>query len=116
LPHLMKVLVNRERPDRTVVHVRRHGIPRSGNAWDSFPSGHAVHLGTVAAALMRLAPPGLRPAIWPTAAALAGTRIVLLAHYATDVIGGLAIGVALERIVHGFAAFTRTLSRRNSSI
>jgi hypothetical protein len=35
LPHLVKRLVDRKRPDRVVVHGRRHGIPRSGNAWNS---------------------------------------------------------------------------------
>jgi len=33
LPHVIKLLVARERPDRTVVHGIRHGVPRSGNAW-----------------------------------------------------------------------------------
>ena len=35
LPHLFKRLVDRKRPDRVVVHGRRHGIPRSRNAWNS---------------------------------------------------------------------------------
>jgi hypothetical protein len=50
LPHVIKLFVARERPDRTVVHGVRHGVPRSGNVWDSFPSGHALHLGALAAA------------------------------------------------------------------
>ena len=40
---LFKYLVRRERPNRTLV--RRHDtrVPRLGNAWHSFPSGHATH-------------------------------------------------------------------------
>src|SRR5438067_9532124 len=34
LPKIFKRLVDRQRPDRSVVHGRRHGIPRSGNARD----------------------------------------------------------------------------------
>src|SRR5205807_5269180 len=30
LPHVFKRLVDRKRPDRVVVHGRRHGVPRSG--------------------------------------------------------------------------------------
>ena len=30
LPHLIKRFVDRERPDRRVVHGPRHGVPRSG--------------------------------------------------------------------------------------
>src|SRR5207302_10100119 len=70
LPHAFKRLVDRKRPDRAVVHGRRHGIPRSGNAWDSFPSGHALHLGAMAGTPRRIAPNWLRPLIWPTATAL----------------------------------------------
>src|SRR4051812_15803686 len=43
LPHLAKAAVDQERPDRCEVHGPRRGIPRSGKAYDAFPSGHAVH-------------------------------------------------------------------------
>src|SRR5258708_4493152 len=76
LPHLFKRWIDRKRPDRTVVHLVRHGVPRSGRAWDSFPSGHALHLGAAAPALRDLAPPRLRPLVWPAAAALAATRVM----------------------------------------
>jgi len=95
LPHLFKTVVARERPDRSVQEPRR-GIGKSGNAWDSFPSGHAVHLGAVAAPLARLAPAGLGSLVWPAVFSLAATRIVVLAHYATDVLAGFALGAAVE--------------------
>lgn len=97
LPHAIKRLVDRERPNRKVVGIFRHGIKRSGNRWDSFPSGHAVHLGALAANFSRLTRPGLRPLIWSAAATLAATRILLLAHYPTDVVAGLALGAAVDR-------------------
>jgi len=99
LPHVIKLLVARERPDRTVVHGIRHGVPRSGNAWDSFPSGHALHLGALAAAGSRMVSPSSRNGIWLSAGALATTRVFLMAHYLTDVLGGLAIGVFVDHIV-----------------
>ena len=99
LPHLVKRLVDRKRPDRVVVHGRRHGIPRSGNAWDSFPSGHALHLGAIAQPLTRLCPDRFRILVWPSVIALAATRIMLLAHYVSDVVAGLILGVVLDSIV-----------------
>ena len=51
LPHLLKRLIDQERPDRSMVHGPRHGIPRSGKAYDAFPSGHAMHVGAVASAV-----------------------------------------------------------------
>jgi undecaprenyl-diphosphatase len=98
LPHLLKHVFARERPDRTVARGRRRGIPRSGNAWDSFPSGHAMHLGAIAGPLARLAP-RLRPAVWPALISLAASRVLLLAHYPSDVAAGLGIGVLIERMV-----------------
>lgn len=99
VPHLFKRLVARERPDRTRVHAHRRGIPKSGNAWDSFPSGHAVHVGALAPAVARMVPKELRPLVWPFALALSGTRLILLAHYLSDVLAGLVLGVTINRLV-----------------
>jgi undecaprenyl-diphosphatase len=107
LPHLLKLIVRRRRPDRTVVRRHRHGLPLSGNPWDSFPSGHALHLGALARDLHALSPPGLRPLLWPALAGLAASRVLLLAHYPSDVIGGLALGAAIDTAV---ARFTPRLS------
>jgi hypothetical protein len=76
-----------ERPDRTRVGARRKDIPKSGKAWDSFPSGHAVHVGALAAAATRMAPQHASH-VRSSALALAGTPILLLAHHLTDVIAG----------------------------
>jgi hypothetical protein len=76
-----------ERPDRTRVGARRKDIPKSGKAWDSFPSGHAVHVGALAAAATRMAPQHASH-VRSSALALAGTPILLLAHHLTGVIAG----------------------------
>lgn len=99
LPHLFKYLVTRKRPDRALVHGPRHGIPRSGDAWDSFPSGHALHLGAIAGPLSRLVSKRLRPYVWAGLLGLASTRIMLLAHYASDVVAGLVLGAGLGEAV-----------------
>jgi len=99
LPDLFKYLVNRKRPDRELVHGPRHGIPRSGEAWDSFPSGHALHVGAIAGPLSRLTPKRARPLVWAGLLGLAGTRIMLLAHYASDVLAGLVLGATLSKAV-----------------
>jgi membrane-associated phospholipid phosphatase len=97
LPHLVKRLVDRKRPDRVVVHGRRP--PRSGNAWNSFPSGHALHLGAIVGSLTRLSPDRFRILVWPSITALVATRIMLLAHYVSDVVAGLVLGAAIDKLV-----------------
>lgn len=99
LPHVVKYLVDRERPDRCVVGWPRHGVPRSGKPHDSFPSGHAMHLGAIAGALSRWLPRTGRVLLWPTTMGLAATRILLLAHWPTDVAAGLASGALLEALL-----------------
>jgi membrane-associated phospholipid phosphatase len=98
LPDLFKLLVRRRRPDRTI-RGPRNGIPYSGDAWDSFPSGHAIHLGAMAPSAARLAPKSLRQFVWPTMFCLASTRILILAHYPSDVAAGLGIGLATNKAV-----------------
>lgn len=98
LPHLLKQVFSQIRPDRSMVHGRRRGIPRSGNARDAFPSGHAVHIGAVAAALARFFP-RRRGLIWGIGGGFAATRVVLLAHWLSDVVAGLALGIASEALL-----------------
>ncbi|MDB5406262.1 MAG: hypothetical protein JWL84_1174 [Rhodospirillales bacterium] len=99
LPHLFKWLVDRERPNRKSFIGWLHGVPRQGKPYDSFPSGHAIHLAAAAAALWRLGPRRLRSCLWPAAASLSLTRVLLLAHYPSDVGAGLAMGVGLEAVM-----------------
>ena len=96
LPHILKKLVDQERPDRRV-RGNRNGVPVSGKANDAFPSGHAVHIGAVVSALSRYFPRWRRLS-WSVGGALAVTRVGLLAHWTTDVLAGLALGIGIERI------------------
>jgi undecaprenyl-diphosphatase len=99
LPHLFKYLVRRERPNRALVRRRNTRVPRLGNAWDSFPSGHAMHLSAIAASAQRLVPKRWRAPLWSGLGALAATRVVLLAHYPSDVLAGWGIGALINRAV-----------------
>jgi len=96
LPHLMKRVIDQERPDRLTVEGHLRGAPFSGNANDAFPSGHALHVGAAVSAATLL-PAKWRNAVWTAGVVLVGTRIVLLAHWASDVVAGLVIGAGLER-------------------
>jgi membrane-associated phospholipid phosphatase len=98
LPHIVKSLIDQQRPDRRTIRGHWRGIPFSGKPQDAFPSGHALHVGALASAATLL-PPKVRNVVWAIGAILAGTRVVLLAHWFTDVVAGLGLGVAVERIL-----------------
>ncbi|MEI9922544.1 MAG: phosphatase PAP2 family protein [Bradyrhizobium sp.] len=106
LPHLLKRMFDQERPDRLTALGHLHGIPLSGNRLDAFPSGHAVHIGALASAATML-PPGQRNAVWAVGGGLVLTRIVLLAHWASDVVVGLAVGAGVERVLRFVTGFGR---------
>ena len=76
---------------------------------DAFPSGHAMHVGAVASAIS-WAFPKSAPLAWGVGGLVAATRIVLLAHWTTDVLAGLAMGALVERCLRPFspAGATRT--------
>ncbi|MBR0867829.1 phosphatase PAP2 family protein [Bradyrhizobium sp. YCK136] len=98
LPHLLKSVFDQTRPDRKTVLGHVHGISFSGKREDAFPSGHALHMGALASAAGPL-PAGPRRAIRALAVGLCLTRIVVLAHWASDVVAGFALGAALERML-----------------
>jgi PAP2 superfamily len=106
LPHLLKVVFDQERPDRTTVRGHWRGVPLSGNRLDSFPSGHAVHVGALASAATVL-PKEQRNIVWSVGAALVLTRVVLLAHWASDVAVGLAVGAVTERLLRHLTGYGR---------
>ena len=110
LPHLLKRTVDQTRPDRLTVKGHWRGVPWSGRAHDAFPSGHALHMGALASAA-GLFPPEQRRIARGLALALSATRILLLAHWTSDVIAGFAAGRLIERLIR---PITLRTSRRRS--
>ncbi|MBR0685232.1 phosphatase PAP2 family protein [Bradyrhizobium manausense] len=109
LPHVLKSVFDQVRPDRLTVQGHRRGIPFSGQAADAFPSGHAVHMGALASAA-GLLPPTRRRLVRSIAAALSLTRIALLAHWASDVVAGLTLGIVVERMLRPWTLAGRSRS------
>jgi membrane-associated phospholipid phosphatase len=114
VPHLIKKLVSQERPDRVTVYGHLHGVPFSGHKYNAFPSGHALHAGALASAATTLAPPQ-RNSVWALASVLVATRVVLLAHWMSDVAAGFAIGVVLERLMRFATGYGRAQRVDNAS-
>ncbi len=98
VPHIMKRLIDQERPDRLTIEGHLRGVPLSGKSEDAFPSGHALHIGAFASAAT-LIPAKARNAVWAVGTVLVATRVILLAHWFTDVLAGLALGAGVERVV-----------------
>jgi len=114
VPHLIKKLVSQERPDRLTVYGHLHGVPFSGHKYNAFPSGHALHAGALASAATTLAPPQ-RNSVWAAVSLLAATRVVLLAHWMSDVAAGFAIGVVLERLMRFVTGYGGAQCENNAS-
>jgi undecaprenyl-diphosphatase len=98
LPHGLKSVFDQTRPDRITVLGHLHGVSLSGKRKDAFPSGHALHMGAMASAAGTL-PPLPRRAIRTLAIGLSLTRIVVLAHWASDVVAGFTFGAVMERLL-----------------
>jgi undecaprenyl-diphosphatase len=104
LPHVLKTVFTQERPDRRTARGHLHGVPFSGKPEDAFPSGHAIHVGAIASAATVLSPPK-RNVIWAIGGGLVLTRVVLLAHWMSDVVAGLAIGALSERLLRPITGY-----------
>jgi undecaprenyl-diphosphatase len=111
LPHGLKGLFDQTRPDRRTVIGHVHGISFSGKRRDAFPSGHAIHMGALASAAAVL-PPAHRRTIQAVAVGLSLTRIVVLAHWASDVVVGFAFGALLEKVLRGVTCYRRQASKK----
>jgi membrane-associated phospholipid phosphatase len=104
LPHALKLAFGQTRPDRRTVLGHVHGISFSGKRDDAFPSGHALHMGALASAAGTL-PPAPRAAGRVVAIGLSLTRVLVLAHWASDVVAGFLIGAALERLLRFWTGY-----------
>lgn len=93
LPHILKSAFDQTQTGPAHNCRASHGVPVCGRARDAFPSGHAVPMGALASAA-GLLPPVRRREVRSIAVALSLTRITLLAHWASDVVAGYALGAA----------------------
>ena len=105
--HVIKLVIGRRRP-RDDMEMGLYGfMPLAFNSdYNSFPSGHALTLCCVAVIFTCV-----WPMWWPLwfgiAAALAVTRALLTAHFLSDVLIGVGIGLiaAREVLLLGFPGF-----------
>jgi len=89
---ILKGVIGRGRPGHFAEHGSLAFNPLPFDAsWASFPSGHATVMGALGAALALLCPP-LRLHILAVAIFIAATRVLVGAHYPSDVAAGLAFG------------------------
>ena len=76
------------------------------SAWASLPSGHATTAFATLVALGALFP-RLRPALWVYALAVAASRVMVSAHYPSDVMAGAAFGALGALLVRDWFAVRR---------
>lgn len=76
----------------------------------SFPSGHATSA-FMSATLLADGDPGLAPLYYAAATVVALSRIYVRIHHASDVAGGIAIGLALGRLGRRLAPLERHPAR-----
>ena len=103
LPHLLKTQLDQVRPHRRTVRGHLHGIPLSGKGSMRFPQAMPCMSEPLLPPRTNCRRPG---ETWSgPLVPLSRRRIVLLAHWASDVIAGLAIGAALERLMRRLTGF-----------
>lgn len=97
---VFKVLIGRARPD---IFLKKGIYGFHGFAWDhhfhSFPSGHTMAAFTLATSLSYLFP-RYRILFFGAAAGLTLSRIFLIGHFLSDVIGTAAIALVIGGSVH----------------
>ena len=106
LLHTMKFLIGRARPDSAAFaafgpyHFEMFGNPQVG--FDSFPSGHTVTIVLIVLLLFRYAPRLAWISLIPALLAMT-SRLALLRHFPSDVLGG--VGLAMFCFCAGLRIF-----------
>ena len=91
--HLAKLIVGRARPELFADLGAYSLTPFAhGNLYASFPSGHSAAVGAFFGAFSMLVP-RLRPLFLAGALAIGVSRVILGAHYPSDVAAGLLLGL-----------------------
>ena len=108
---VFKIIIGRARPD---IFLKKEIYGFYGFKWDhhfhSFPSGHSMAAFTLATSLALLFP-RFRIYFFSIAALLTTSRIFLLGHFPSDVIGTAAIALMIAGGVHHFI---NSITRRSS--
>lgn len=93
LVHVLKLLIGRARPG-LFAEYGAYSLTPFSNTWmfESFPSGHSTAVGAFFGALAMLAP-RFRPLFAILALAIGISRVVVGAHYPSDVAAGLLLGL-----------------------
>lgn len=91
----IKALVGRSWPDRSDLDLSGSGVPVREPTTSSFPSGHTLAAFCAATVLCERGNRTGNAFLLGSAAAIGASRLHLRAHHATDVAGGMAIGVVL---------------------
>src|SRR5262249_54954745 len=110
LPHLLKLVFDQKRPDRRTILRHVHRIPFSGKPNDAFPSRHALPMGALAPAAGPL-PAGPRRIVRTVAVGVSLTRVLVLAHWTSDVVAGFALGAGLERLLRPWMGYPLKLEK-----
>ncbi len=91
---VLKFAIGRDRPRFLFEDGGASFHPFRMNTGDSsFPSGHAQSITSAMLALALIYPP-LRPVFFVTAVLIAASRVIIGAHYLSDVLGGVWLAVA----------------------
>lgn len=104
LTNILKIVFGRMRP-----HLFDDAGPRAFDFWSvgydfaSFPSGHATTAGALIVAGCFLLP-RLRVLVVLFGLAIATSRVVVGAHYPSDIVAGLAVGTAVAYLLARFFA------------
>lgn len=96
---LLKILIGRPRPVLLPEGIFNQFTPLSFHArWWSFPSGHSATMMAAALSLGVIFPRWRLP-LWSAAGLIAASRIVVAAHYPSDVMGGLIVAAAMHTLL-----------------